>query len=66
MKREEEGPRLKARRETSMGKKILIVDDEKDIVQAVALRLQSLGYETHWAFDGFGAISTERIGLRPI
>lgn len=33
-------------------KKILIVDDERDIVKALAIRLRSRGYETIVAFDG--------------
>jgi len=33
-------------------KKILIVDDERDIVKALAIRLQSRGYQTVVAFDG--------------
>ena len=33
-------------------KKVLIVDDERDIVKAVKIRLQSRGYEVVAAFDG--------------
>lgn len=33
-------------------KKILIVDDERDIVKALTIRLQSNGYNTVTAFDG--------------
>jgi DNA-binding response OmpR family regulator len=33
-------------------KKILIVDDERDIVKALTIRLQSSGYKTVVAFDG--------------
>ncbi len=33
-------------------KKILIVDDERDIVKALTIRLQSNGYRTVVAFDG--------------
>jgi len=33
-------------------KKILIVDDERDIVKALTLRLQANGYNTVAAFDG--------------
>ncbi len=33
-------------------KKILIVDDERDIVKALTIRLQSKGYNTVVAFDG--------------
>jgi len=33
-------------------KKILIVDDERDIVKGLTIRLQSHGYEVVTAFDG--------------
>ncbi|MGB9628364.1 MAG: response regulator transcription factor, partial [Thermodesulfobacteriota bacterium] len=33
-------------------KKILIVDDERDIVKALVIRLQSRGYEVVVAYDG--------------
>jgi DNA-binding response OmpR family regulator len=33
-------------------KKILIVDDERDIVKVLVIRLQSSGYEVITAFDG--------------
>lgn len=33
-------------------KKILIVDDERDIVKALTIRLQSRGYEVVVAYDG--------------
>src|SRR4030043_2258037 len=33
-------------------KKILIVDDEKDIVRALMIRFQSAGYDVAAAFDG--------------
>jgi len=33
-------------------KRILIVDDERDIVKALVIRLRSKGYETAVAFDG--------------
>ena len=37
-------------------KKILIVDDERDIVKALMIRLQGAGYEVVTAFDGAQAI----------
>jgi len=37
-------------------KKILIVDDERDIVKALTIRLQGAGYEVVTAFDGAQAI----------
>jgi DNA-binding response OmpR family regulator len=36
----------------SQKKKILIVDDERDIVKVLVIRLQSSGYEVIAAFDG--------------
>jgi len=33
-------------------RKILIVDDERDIVKALMIRLQTSGYEVVYAFDG--------------
>ncbi len=33
-------------------KKILIVDDERDIVKALIIRLQKVGYDVVTAFDG--------------
>ncbi len=37
-------------------KKILIVDDERDIVKALMIRLRAAGYEVVTAFDGAQAI----------
>jgi len=37
-------------------KKILIVDDEKDWVQMLAMKLKSEGYQTEAAFDGIQAM----------
>jgi len=37
-------------------KKILIVDDERDIVMALTIRLRGVGYEVVTAFDGAQAI----------
>lgn len=44
------------------GNKILIVDDEPDILQALSMRLESAGYEVITAENGYSAtyiISTE-------
>ncbi len=37
-------------------RKILIVDDERDIVKALMIRLQTSGYEVVYAFDGAQAV----------
>ena len=49
---------MRGQNEVSMGqkKKILIVDDERDIVKALMIRLQGAGYEVVTAFDGAQAI----------
>jgi CheY-like chemotaxis protein len=39
-------------------KKILIVDDERDIIKALMIRLQKAGYEVVAAFDGAQGIFT--------
>ena len=44
----------------SMSKKILLVDDEKDIVKVVSLRLKAAGYEIVTAFDGEDALNKAR------
>lgn len=41
---------------TSAQKKILIVDDEKDLVSLVALHMRTAGYEVFVANDGWAAI----------
>ena len=35
-----------------MGKKILIVDDEVDLIETLAFRLEANGYDVAMAFDG--------------
>lgn len=35
-----------------MGKKILVIDDEPELVKAVQIRLESNGYEVEVAYDG--------------
>jgi DNA-binding response OmpR family regulator len=42
----------------SSKKKILIVDDERDIVKALTIRLQTNGYEVVTAFDGAQGVFT--------
>jgi DNA-binding response OmpR family regulator len=39
------------------GKKILIVDDDKDLLRGLSFRLRANGYETVIATDGYSAIS---------
>ena len=39
------------------GKKILIVDDDKDLLRGLNFRLRAHGYETVIATDGYSAIS---------
>jgi DNA-binding response OmpR family regulator len=39
------------------GKKILIVDDDKDLLRGLSFRLRAHGYETVIATDGYSAIS---------
>jgi CheY-like chemotaxis protein len=43
-----------------MSRKVLIVDDDEDIRGLLNLRLRSLDYDTVFAADGIGAISTAR------
>ena len=43
-----------------MPKKILLVDDEEDIVKVVSLRLKVAGYEIVTAFDGEEALDKAR------
>ncbi len=42
------------------GKKILLIEDEKDMVYAVTLQLESCGYEIISAFDGHEGLKTAR------
>ena len=41
-------------------KKILIVDDEKDLVEMISLRLSPLGYEISVAYDGAEGLAKAR------
>jgi DNA-binding response OmpR family regulator len=47
-----------------MGKRILIVDDEKEWIQVLAMRLGHKGYQTEAAFDTLQA-TTQAIRLKP-
>lgn len=40
--------------------RILIVDDEKDLVEALTIRLEAAGYETAAAYDGIEGMSRLR------
>ena len=40
-----------------MAKKILIVDDEQDIVETLKFMLEAQGYECHCAYDGETGLS---------
>jgi len=43
-----------------MAQKVLIVDDEEDIVTALSIRLKALGYEVLTAGDGMAALEAAR------
>ncbi|MBI5699478.1 response regulator [Candidatus Saganbacteria bacterium] len=43
-----------------MAQKILVVDDEEDIVTALSIRLKALGYEVITAADGMAALDVAR------
>ncbi len=43
-----------------MAEKILIVDDEEDIVTALSIRLKAMGYDVITAFDGMSGLSKAR------
>jgi DNA-binding response OmpR family regulator len=43
-----------------MAQKILVVDDEVNIVKAISLRLEKAGYEVITAHDGVAALSKAR------
>lgn len=45
-------------------KKILIIDDEKDLVKALSIRLESEKYEVDTSFDGFDGLNKART-VRP-
>jgi len=43
-----------------MGKKILLVDDDKDFIRGMAIRLKASGYDTVFATDGIMAITVAK------
>lgn len=43
-----------------MAQKILVVDDEEDIVTALSIRLKALGYEVVTASDGMAGLEAAR------
>jgi CheY-like chemotaxis protein len=47
-------------KERSMGKKILIVDDEPDLLKVILLRLKKTGYEVFGGVDGQEALELAR------
>jgi chemosensory pili system protein ChpA (sensor histidine kinase/response regulator) len=47
-------------KERSMGKKILIVDDELDLLKVTLLRLKKTGYEVFGGVDGRDALNLAR------
>jgi DNA-binding response OmpR family regulator len=46
--------------QNNVAKKILIVDDEPDIVSALGMRFQTMGYEVIGAYDGLEALEKAR------
>ena len=45
---------------TIAGQKVLIVDDDKDVVRGLSIRLKANGYNVVFAADGISAISTAK------
>lgn len=43
-----------------MAEKILIVNDEEDIVTALSIRLKAMGFDVIFAYDGMSALSKAR------
>lgn len=43
-----------------MAKKILVVDDEPDLLKVILIRLETLGYEAHGGTDGKQALALAR------
>jgi CheY-like chemotaxis protein len=48
-----------------MAKKIMIVDDEPDILESIAALLESDGYEAVTAADGYECLKTLEGGVKP-
>ena len=40
-----------------MRSRVLVVDDERFIAQALTIRLRAVGYDVRWAFDGASGIA---------
>lgn len=47
-----------------MPRKVLIIDDERFIAQALTIRLRAAGYDVHWAFDGASGLAAAA-GVQP-
>ena len=45
---------------TNTKHKILVVDDDQEILRGLSIRLRASGYETSFAMDGMSAISVAR------
>jgi hypothetical protein len=59
------GPPLKELANTTV-RRILIVDDNRDAAESLAMLLKLTGHETHIAHDGLEAVETAaRVGARP-
>src|SRR3954451_16429880 len=53
-------PRVRRSRRSRMSKKILVVDDERVLVETIGYNLRREGYATVNAYDGTAAITTAR------
>ncbi|HTE04561.1 MAG TPA: response regulator [Planctomycetota bacterium] len=43
-----------------MHERVLVVDDERSIAQALGIRLRAAGYDVQCAFDGFSGLAAAR------
>jgi CheY-like chemotaxis protein len=59
-KRDDYRPPVQADDEQTMPLRILVVDDNKDSAQSLALLLRLKGHETHLAYDGLAAVEMAR------